>query len=88
MTHLATYRNDRPYGFCPGCSHRLVVEALDRALVRMQWDPADIVIVTDIGCVGLSDQYFITSAFHGLHGRSLTYATEQAGTSRTCTLST
>ncbi len=75
MTHLATYRNDRPYGFCPGCSHRLVVEALDRALVRMQWDPADIVIVTDIGCVGLSDQYFITSAFHGLHGRSLTYAT-------------
>jgi len=25
--------------------------------------------------VGLSDQYFTTNAFHGLHGRSITYAT-------------
>ena len=33
------------------------------------------VIVSDIGCAGLSDQYFSTSAFHGLHGRSITYAT-------------
>jgi Pyruvate/2-oxoacid:ferredoxin oxidoreductase gamma subunit len=32
------------------------------------------VIVSDIGCSGLSDQYFITNAFHGLHGRSVTYA--------------
>ncbi len=75
MTELTTYRNARAYGFCPGCSHRLVLEALDRVLIRLQWDPADIVIVTDIGCVGLSDQYFVTSGFHGLHGRSLTYAT-------------
>lgn len=72
---ITTYRNQRAYGFCPGCSHRLILDALDRALVRLQWDPARVVIVTDIGCVGLSDQYFITSAFHGLHGRSLTYAT-------------
>jgi 2-oxoglutarate/2-oxoacid ferredoxin oxidoreductase subunit beta len=75
MPDLTTYRNARSYGFCPGCSHRLVLEALDRVLVRLQWDPADTVIVTDIGCVGLSDQYFATSGFHGLHGRSLTYAT-------------
>ena len=32
-------------------------------------------LVSDIGCSGLSDQYFVTSAFHGLHGRSITYAT-------------
>ena len=75
MAELTTYRNARAYGFCPGCSHRLVLDALDRVLVRLQWDPADTVIVTDIGCVGLSDQYFATSGFHGLHGRSLTYAT-------------
>ncbi len=37
--------------------------------------PRKVVLVTDIGCSGLSDQYFATSAFHGLHGRSLTYAT-------------
>jgi Pyruvate/2-oxoacid:ferredoxin oxidoreductase gamma subunit len=32
------------------------------------------VIVTDIGCIGLADRYFTTHAFHGLHGRSITYA--------------
>ena len=32
-------------------------------------------IVTDIGCQGLGDQYFTTNAFHGLHGRSIAYAT-------------
>ncbi len=75
MEAHTTYRTTEKYGFCPGCSHGLVLDALDRALVRLQWDPAQIVLVTDIGCVGLSDQYFVTSAFHGLHGRSLTYAT-------------
>jgi pyruvate/2-oxoacid:ferredoxin oxidoreductase beta subunit len=75
MKTRTTYRNDRPYGFCPGCSHRLILDALDRVLVRLQWAPEETIIVSDIGCVGLSDQYFVTSAFHGLHGRSLTYAT-------------
>jgi Pyruvate/2-oxoacid:ferredoxin oxidoreductase gamma subunit len=48
---------------------------LDQALVRLQVDPRSVVLVTDIGCSGLSDQYFATNAFHGLHGRSITYAT-------------
>jgi Pyruvate/2-oxoacid:ferredoxin oxidoreductase gamma subunit len=52
-----------------------LLKALDRALVRLQLDPAEVVIVTDIGCIGLSCRYFETGAFHGLHGRSLTYAT-------------
>lgn len=75
MSPITTYRNAVPLGFCPGCGHRLILEALDRALVRLQWDPATVVIVSDIGCVGLSDQYLDISGFHGLHGRSLTYAT-------------
>ena len=63
------------FPFCPGCGHSTVIEALDQALVATQWDPASIVVVTDIGCIGLSDRYFRTNAFHGLHGRSITYAT-------------
>jgi pyruvate/2-oxoacid:ferredoxin oxidoreductase beta subunit/Pyruvate/2-oxoacid:ferredoxin oxidoreductase gamma subunit len=35
----------------------------------------EVVIVTDIGCSGLFDTFFNTHAFHGLHGRALTYAT-------------
>jgi pyruvate/2-oxoacid:ferredoxin oxidoreductase beta subunit/Pyruvate/2-oxoacid:ferredoxin oxidoreductase gamma subunit len=72
---LPTYRNDTPYPFCPGCGHKSILDHLDEALVALQIDPADVVIVSDIGCSGLSDQYFSTSAFHGLHGRSITYAT-------------
>lgn len=60
--------------FCPGCGHKQILESLDKALVSLQIDPRKIVIVTDIGCIGLSDRYFITNAFHGLHGRSITYA--------------
>lgn len=35
----------------------------------------NIAIVSDIGCSGLFDTFFNTHAFHGLHGRALTYAT-------------
>lgn len=64
-----------PLPFCPGCGHERLLKELDRALVRLQIDPSKTVIVTDIGCIGLSDRYFSTSGFHGLHGRSITYAT-------------
>jgi pyruvate/2-oxoacid:ferredoxin oxidoreductase beta subunit/Pyruvate/2-oxoacid:ferredoxin oxidoreductase gamma subunit len=63
-----------PYEFCPGCSHGKVLGALSNSLKQQFLDPSEVVIVTDIGCVGLSDKYFITHAFHGLHGRAITYA--------------
>ncbi len=75
-TSLATYLKHEvgALPFCPGCGHDPLVRALDKALVKLQPDPEKTVIVTDIGCIGLSDQYFTTHAFHGLHGRSITYA--------------
>ena len=63
-----------PLPFCPGCGHDRLIKALDKALVKLQPDPKKVVIVTDIGCIGLADRYFVTHAFHGLHGRSITYA--------------
>jgi pyruvate/2-oxoacid:ferredoxin oxidoreductase beta subunit/Pyruvate/2-oxoacid:ferredoxin oxidoreductase gamma subunit len=73
---LATYLTDEigPLPFCPGCGHDPMIKALDKALVRLQLPPDKVVIVTDIGCIGLADRYFVTHAFHGLHGRSITYA--------------
>jgi len=72
-----TYLNSDklPFPFCPGCGHSLILKALDQALVQLALPPEEIIIVTDIGCTGLSDKYFSTNAFHGLHGRSITYAT-------------
>ncbi|MEE8331052.1 MAG: thiamine pyrophosphate-dependent enzyme, partial [Acidimicrobiia bacterium] len=74
ITPLSTYRNETPYPFCPGCGHGSILDELNTALSDLKLDPAQVVIVSDIGCAGLSDQYFKTSAFHGLHGRSVTYA--------------
>ena len=73
---ISTYRNldYKHYPFCPGCGHGLILDHLNAALVKLQLDPLKTVIVTDIGCVGMSDQYFSVNAFHGLHGRAITYA--------------
>ncbi|MEW6743944.1 MAG: thiamine pyrophosphate-dependent enzyme [Planctomycetota bacterium] len=71
-TYLSTETIPLPY--CPGCGHKTLVTALDKALVLLQLDPKQVVIVTDIGCIGLADRNFTTSGFHGLHGRSITYA--------------
>jgi 2-oxoglutarate/2-oxoacid ferredoxin oxidoreductase subunit beta len=67
--------SSRPSVFCPGCSHDKVLHAVDKALGEMGCEAQDVVIVTDIGCSGLFDVFFNTHAFHGLHGRALTYAT-------------
>ncbi len=75
VTPIATYKTEEKYPFCPGCGHGLILDRLDEAMIRRDLDPARVVLVSDIGCVGLSDEYFTTSAFHGLHGRSVTYAT-------------
>lgn len=61
------------FPFCPGCGHTLLLKELDKALAKLKIDPLQTVFVTDIGCIGLSDQYFNVNAFHGLHGRSITY---------------
>jgi len=73
---LDTYiaEENLPYEFCPGCSHGKVLGALSDSLKQQGLDPSEVVVVTDIGCVGLSDKYFVTHAFHGLHGRAITYA--------------
>jgi 2-oxoglutarate/2-oxoacid ferredoxin oxidoreductase subunit beta len=74
---MQTYLDESllPYFFCPGCGHGVITDHLNAALIKLQLDPHKVVIVTDIGCSGLTDKYFTTNAFHGLHGRSVTYAT-------------
>ncbi len=72
MSLLTTNRADMCY--CPGCSHGVVLEHLGRALDHSGVPSQNIVIVSDIGCIGTADRYFSCHTFHGLHGRSITYA--------------
>jgi len=72
MSVVTTGRNDMVY--CPGCSHGLLLERLGAALARIGRPPEQVCLVTDIGCIGTADRYFACHTFHGLHGRSFTYA--------------
>ena len=65
---------ERPPVLCPGCTHERITHTLDQAFQGMGLAGNQIVIVSDIGCSGLFDTFFNTHAFHGLHGRALTYA--------------
>lgn len=65
---------DRPPVYCPGCTHERITRGLDNTLVEMGLTADKTVIVTDIGCSGLFDTFFNVHAFHGVHGRALTYA--------------
>ncbi|MEW5806821.1 MAG: thiamine pyrophosphate-dependent enzyme [Acidobacteriota bacterium] len=64
-----------PYSFCPGCGHGVGLNKLDEAMQSLNLDSRKTVIVTDIGCIGISDRHFRVNTFHGLHGRVITYAT-------------
>lgn len=65
----------KPYPFCPGCSHANLFDEFEKALQEIQPDPKRLVVVSDIGCIGIGDRHFLCHTFHGLHGRSITYAT-------------
>lgn len=67
------------FPFCKGCSHTAVLRKLNDALVGLQLRPQDVVLVTDIGCIGLADALFDTiHTVHTTHGRSTAFATGMA----------
>lgn len=70
---LLTARREE-MSFCPGCSHGRVLELIAAAVARLGVPPQRVCVVSDIGCIGMSDRYFECHTFHGLHGRSVTYA--------------
>lgn len=71
-TMITATRQDMMY--CPGCSHAAVLEQLGAGLERLGVAPEGVCLVSDIGCIGTADRYFACHTFHGLHGRSITYA--------------
>ncbi len=70
---------DATLPYCKGCGHGLVLRALDAALTKVQWPAHEVVIVSDIGCVGLADALFAgPHTVHTTHGRSTAFATGMA----------
>lgn len=57
--------------YCKGCGHHFIAKNTAIALEKIEVNPLDVVLVTDIGCHGIIDYCFNTHTVHGLHGRSV-----------------
>lgn len=64
-----------PHMWCSGCGNGVVLGALLRAFEELHYSRQDVVVVTGIGCWGKADDYLLTNALHGTHGRALAFAT-------------
>jgi 2-oxoglutarate/2-oxoacid ferredoxin oxidoreductase subunit beta len=68
------FLRDEEMPFCKGCGHSLVSKNCEKALAKLDYNPLDVILVTDIGCHGIADKFFLTHTVHGLHGRSVALA--------------
>jgi 2-oxoglutarate/2-oxoacid ferredoxin oxidoreductase subunit beta len=70
-----SFLRDGPFPYCKGCGHGLVARRLGEALQVLGVDRHDVVLTSDIGCVGLVDPLFPTlHTVHTIHGRSTAVA--------------
>ena len=75
MVSLSDYENKIPVAWCPGCGNFGILNALKQALVEIDKQPHQILLVSGIGQAPKLPHYLRCNAFVGLHGRSLPVAT-------------
>ena len=68
MVTLSDYAGLKPT-WCPGCSNFGILEALNRALVEMEIEPHQVLLVSGIGQSGKLPHYTRGNVFNSLHGR-------------------
>jgi 2-oxoglutarate/2-oxoacid ferredoxin oxidoreductase subunit beta len=66
---------DADVAWCPGCGNYFIIGAVKAALLELEIDPKDLVMVSGIGQAGKLPHYLKANVFNGLHGRSLSPAT-------------
>lgn len=57
--------------WCPGCGNHSILSALKAALVELDKQPHEVLVVSGIGQAAKLPQYISTNGFCGLHGRAL-----------------
>ncbi|MBA2124231.1 2-oxoacid ferredoxin oxidoreductase [bacterium Unc6] len=60
--------------WCPGCGNFGVLTALKKAIVNINKEPKDILLVSGIGQAAKLPHYIKCNCFNGLHGRALPVA--------------
>ena len=64
-----------PHMFCPGCACGQVMNDFIYAIDELGLDPNRIVTIGGVGCTARIPAYLKTDAIHGIHGRTLGFAT-------------
>ena len=75
MVTSEDFQSDDPIAWCPGCGNFSILKALKQALVDLQQEPHELVIVSGIGQAPKTPHYLRCNCFNGLHGRTLPVAT-------------
>ncbi|BAU23804.1 2-oxoacid ferredoxin oxidoreductase subunit beta [Caldimicrobium thiodismutans] len=74
MASLKDFKGLTP-AWCPGCGNFAILKAFNEAMVELNINPHEIVIVSGIGQAGKFPHYTRCNTFNGLHGRTLPVAT-------------
>lgn len=64
-----------PHFFCSGCGCGQVLNYYMQALEELDMDPRKMVHIGGVGCTARIPVYIQTDMFHGVHGRTLAWAT-------------
>ncbi|MDH4268734.1 MAG: 2-oxoacid:ferredoxin oxidoreductase subunit beta [Dehalococcoidia bacterium] len=68
MVTVSDYAGLKP-AWCPGCGNFGILQALNRALVEMEIEPHQVLLVSGIGQAGKLPHYTRGNVFNSLHGR-------------------
>jgi 2-oxoglutarate/2-oxoacid ferredoxin oxidoreductase subunit beta len=68
MVELSDYAGLKP-AWCPGCGNFGILRALNKALVEMEIEPHQVLLVSGIGQAGKLPHYTRGNVFNSLHGR-------------------
>jgi 2-oxoglutarate ferredoxin oxidoreductase subunit beta len=70
MVTTSDYAGLKP-AWCPGCGNFGILEALNRALIEMEIEPHQVLLVSGIGQSGKLPHYTRGNVFNSLHGRPI-----------------
>jgi 2-oxoglutarate ferredoxin oxidoreductase subunit beta len=74
MATLDDYKGQKP-AWCPGCGNFAILKAFKEAMVDLNIEPHEFIVVSGIGQAGKFPHYIRCNTFNGLHGRTLPIAT-------------
>ncbi len=68
------YNSSHNCTWCPGCGNFAIWYMLKQALLELELQPHEVVMVYGVGCSGNGSNFTEIYGFHGLHGRALPVA--------------